>query len=56
MHFFGGGAVNRNNISDSFIFLFFFYTPQHVLVLMGHLQKEYTQVLIEAITPTTDPF
>jgi hypothetical protein len=39
-----------------FIFLFPFYTPLHVPALKGHLQVKYTQSLMEAITPTTDPF
>jgi hypothetical protein len=39
-----------------FIFLFSFYTPLHVSALMGHLQVAYTQSLMEAIAPTTDPF
>jgi hypothetical protein len=39
-----------------FVFLFSFYTPLHVSALMGHFQVEYTQSLMEAITPTTDPF
>jgi hypothetical protein len=39
-----------------FISLFSFYTQLHVSALMCHLQVQYTQSLIEAITPTTDPF
>jgi hypothetical protein len=39
-----------------FIFLSSFYTPLHVSALMGHLQVEYTQSLVEAITPTMDLF
>jgi hypothetical protein len=39
-----------------FIFLFSFYTPLHVSVLMGHLQVKYTRSLMEAITPTTEPY
>jgi hypothetical protein len=42
--------------SIAFIFLFSFCTPLPVSALMGHLQVEYTQSLMEAITPTTDPF
>jgi hypothetical protein len=37
-----------------FIFLFSFFTPLHVSALMGYLQVEYTQSLMEAITPATD--
>jgi hypothetical protein len=36
--------------STVFIFLFSFYTPIHVLVLMGYLQVEYTQSLVQANT------
>jgi hypothetical protein len=39
-----------------FISLFSFYTPLHVSNLMGHLQVEYTQSLMEAFTPATDLF
>jgi hypothetical protein len=38
-----------------FIFLISFYTPLLVSALMGHLQEEHRQSLMEAITPTTDP-
>jgi hypothetical protein len=37
------------------IFLFSFYTPLHVSALADHLQVEYTQSLMEAITLVTDP-
>jgi hypothetical protein len=46
-----GGAVNRNNVLIVFIFLLSFYTPLHISALMGHLQVEYTQSLMEAMTP-----
>jgi hypothetical protein len=39
-----------------FIFSFSFYTPLHISALMGHLLVEYTQSLMEDITPKTDPF
>jgi hypothetical protein len=39
-----------------FIFLFCFYTSLHASALMGHLQVQYKQSLMEAITPTADPF
>jgi hypothetical protein len=42
--------------SIAFIFLISFYTPLHVSALMGHPHLEYTQSLMEAITPITDPF
>jgi hypothetical protein len=33
-----------------------FYKPLHVSGLYGPSSREYTQSLMEAITPTTDPF
>jgi hypothetical protein len=38
------GAIN-----SVFIFLVSFYTPLHVSALMGYLQVEHTQSLMEAI-------
>jgi hypothetical protein len=49
-----GGAVNRKNVFNCFYFVFSFYTPLHVLALMGHLQVEYTPSLMEAIMPTIE--
>jgi hypothetical protein len=41
-----GGAVNRNNISDYFYFLVFFFVsyPLQVSAPKGHPQVEYTLV------------
>jgi hypothetical protein len=49
-------AVNRSNVLIVFIFSFSFYTPLHISSLMGHLQVEYTQSIMEASIPITDPF
>jgi hypothetical protein len=50
------GVPSTATLSIVFIFLFSCYTPLQVSALKGHLQVEYTQSLMEAITPTADPF
>jgi hypothetical protein len=47
-----GCAVNRNN----FYFLILLFTSLHVPASTGHPQVKYTQPILKAITPTTDPF
>jgi hypothetical protein len=47
-----GGAVHRNN----FYFHILLFTSLHVSVSIGHPQVKFTQLCLEAITPTADPF